>query len=128
VVAALRVAVFKGLGAVPPQERATYLVMAVVLVLAFTAAFSEFCRHWYLLYGGFSASATDYGHWLRYGLSWLLDNATFNLSQAFSWPVTEIRPTAFWPRLLAFLFSLFFDYIVVRSVMALLRPTTAADT
>jgi hypothetical protein len=83
---------------------------------AFIVAFSEFCRHWYLSFGGFVSVNADYFHWIRLGLSWALDTITFNTSQIFDWATTDIQPTTFWTRLYLVLFNVALELAVIGGI------------
>lgn len=112
---------------IPPAAFALYSIgFTLVFLTATTIAFGEFCRRWFTLFGGFSARTTDYWSWVWYGVSWLLNTLTLGLSQAFSWPVTDIHPTDFLPRLFAFLFGLFVDYIALAATLFYLRQVRSS--
>lgn len=84
-----------------------------VILVGNLVAFSQICRHLYLLFGGFVASQADYWHWLRFGISQILDNALFDTLTIYDWQISEIHATVFWSRIIVLLFNIYLETLVI---------------
>jgi hypothetical protein len=108
----------------PGQKRhdvGTVLYFVVFWAGFFLIGFSGFCRHWYLAFGGYRATTIDYWQWLRFGLSWVLETFTFNLSQIYGWTITNIQATTFLTRLWLVVFNVALEAMVVGGVVRMAR-------
>jgi hypothetical protein len=102
-----------------PTTTVFLLLERIALLMAVIVTFSGLCRHWYLAYGGFTTSSTDFFSWLGYGVEWLLDNYTLNLTQVFNWNLSDVQATALGARVLVFGFNVVLDVAAVRSIVML---------
>jgi hypothetical protein len=96
-----------------------YAVLAPLLWL--TGLFGEISRYWYFAFGGFTTSGADYWEWVRFGVAWALDSLTFNLSQIFAWPVSDIQATALVPRLLVFGYTVALEALILANLFDFVR-------
>ncbi|HWI64529.1 MAG TPA: hypothetical protein VNT75_22080 [Symbiobacteriaceae bacterium] len=94
------------------SQAATLAAIVVILV-----SFSQLSRHYYIRHGGFEAASDNYWHWLRYGTNAVANALLRGVPEVWAWPVTEIRPTAFWPRAMLVLFQLAADVLAIGGLL-----------
>ena len=107
------------------REHFQDLIAIAVVVLCFVVGFSQLLRYWYLSYGGFYASGTDYFYWVRYGLSWILDNGLANCDQIYNWHITDAYPTNFVTRALVWAFNILLETLVIGALMQTIQLVMA---
>jgi hypothetical protein len=111
--------VMRALIATLPGDTFFLLLQRLALLGSVLVTFSGLCRHWAMTYGGFTAHSTDFFAWQWYGVEWLLDNYSLNLTQIFDWRFTDIHADALGPRLLVFGFNVVIDIVAVRGIVTL---------
>jgi hypothetical protein len=92
----------------------TFTIMGFILAMA---CFSQICRHLYILFGGFDADNADYWHWLRFGVSNLLDSTLFDVPDIFEWNFSEIKATSFWSRTIVFIFRTSLEFLIIAGIL-----------
>jgi hypothetical protein len=102
-----------------PFDTFFLLLQRLALLVGVIVTFSGLCRHWYLAYGGFTSSSADFWAWQGYGVEWLLDNYSLNLTQIFHWRLSDIQASALGSRVLVFGFNVVLDVVAVRSIVLL---------
>jgi hypothetical protein len=108
------------------QRRVWSAVLSGQLVAPCTVAFvvccGQFLRAWQRLFGGFAAPAgMGYWDWVRYSLSWALDNTLANAGQIFGWELTSVRPVSTEAQLLVFGYNLVLEFFLLALLLRLLR-------
>jgi tetratricopeptide (TPR) repeat protein len=88
-----------------------------VCVIGFVVTFSEFFRFWNVQFGGFQADGLNYWDWLRFGISWVLDNGLANFDQIFGVSVSDTHPTNLMTKSLVWGFNVMLEVIVIASVI-----------
>ncbi len=103
----------------PSQDAGDEMEFAFTLVgaIAVLVSFSQLARHLTILQGGFAFDELGYWHWLRFGLSNLLEAALFDTPAIYEWNLSEIRPISNWSRTLVFLFRTTIELVVVAAVL-----------
>jgi hypothetical protein len=96
--------------------------------VAFVICCGEFFRAWQNQFGGFAVPAgSGYWDWVRYSLSWVLDNTLANVGQIFGWTVTPIHPVSLAAQVLVFGYNLILEFFLlalfIRFVRTILQPT-----
>ncbi|HEY7021168.1 MAG TPA: hypothetical protein VH349_08625 [Ktedonobacterales bacterium] len=104
-----------------PARRNAGIAFAASIFVLLVGAFGGLCRHLFLLFGGFSASRLGYWDWLRYSISWVLDNGLFNTAQIFDWQVSDIHATAIWARVLALIFNITLEILAFGALFTYIR-------
>jgi hypothetical protein len=95
--------------------------IAVLCGIALLVAFSQFSKHLYVVYGGFSANNLGYWHWLRYGFANLFEGVFFDIPAIYNWGVSEIQPTVFWSQTLVFIFRTSLEFLIVATILGQVR-------
>lgn len=93
------------------------LALPIIGGIAVLVGFSQLSKHLSILLGGFASDQLGYWHWLRFGISTLLESVLFDLPTIFEWQVSEIRPTSTWSRLFIFVFRTTVEFFVVVTVL-----------
>jgi len=88
----------------------TFTFIGVVAVLV---SFSQLARHLAILRGGFTFDQNGYWHWLRFGISNLLESVLLDIPAIYEWNLSEIRATSAWSRTWIFLFRTTIELVVV---------------
>lgn len=81
----------------------------------------QFCRHLYILAGGFIAEQAGFWHWLRFGLLNALEALLLDMPSVYEWNISEIRPAAFWSSTIIFVFRLTLEVIIIAKILDNLR-------
>ncbi|GCE11801.1 hypothetical protein [Tengunoibacter tsumagoiensis] len=105
------------------ENSSFHLSMSLLCIIVTVVSFSQLSRQLALTLGGFAAAQNGYWHWLRFGISHLLDSALFNLPSDYNWNLSEIEPTNFWTRTYVFLYDLSVQIFVVAVVLQRLQFT-----
>ncbi len=99
----------------------TELVLTVVGLLAALVGFSQASRHVYLLVGGFISEQAGYWHWLRFGISELLESILFDIPAIYEWNISEIRATSTWSRTGIFIFRTALEFLIIAAILRQVR-------
>lgn len=91
--------------------------LTLTSMVAIVVSFSQISRHYYIAHGGFEAETANYWHWNRYGTSAVANAMLRGVPTVWGWPMTEIRPVAFWPRVMLFLFQLAADVLAIGGLL-----------
>lgn len=93
------------------------LALPIIGGTAVLVGFSQLSRHLSILLGGFTSDQLGYWHWLRFGISTLLESVLFDLPTIFEWQVSEIRPISTWSRVFIFVFRTIVEFFVVVTIL-----------
>lgn len=93
------------------------LALPIIGGIAVLVGFSQLSRHLSILLGGFASDQLGYWHWLRFGISTLLESVLFDLPTIFEWQVSEIRPISTWSRVFIFVFRTIVEFFVVVTIL-----------
>ncbi|HKP52051.1 MAG TPA: hypothetical protein VJ183_05305 [Chloroflexia bacterium] len=92
--------------------------MAVVILCAtaILVSFSQIAKHLYVLFGGFNANNAGYWHWLRFGVSKLLEGPVLDIAGGYKLQLSEIVPTDIWSQTLVLIFRTSLQILVLATL------------
>jgi len=96
---------------------AANLALALLGGIVVLVGFSQVNRHLSFLLGGFTAEQMGYWHWLRFGLSNLLESVLFDIPTIYEWNFSEIRAVSTWSHTLVFVFRATIEFLVVVTIL-----------
>lgn len=90
--------------------------LVVPCTVAFFVCSGQFFRAWQRQFGGFAVptgAGADYWEWVRYSLSWVLDNTLATAGQIFGWNLTVVRPVSLAAQVVIFGYNLVLEFFLV---------------